>query len=956
MRYPLVQFRLWSFVLIFAFLTCVFASTQAAQLSDQLASTLSAKRSGDFLSVLVFMRQQPDIVAIRATHHLKSDSRRESHKILIDALKDFANTEQGDLRQTLDDASVQGEVSSYESYWIANAFQVRATKSFIEILQARSDIAVLIEDLPLQSLYYPPAQSTIQSAKGLGVSAGLRTIGADSMWALGYTGIGTLIASFDTGVNGKHPALIGSYRGNHGYSPQECWYDPVYNQSYPHWDPSLGETGKHGSETMGVMVGKDDATGDTVGVAFGAEWISAMVVDIPGANYLAAFQWIADPDGDPNTIDDVPDVLNNSWGFKQSNVGCMDIFWTAIDNLEALGTVVVFACGNEGPSPFSLRNPANRATTIYNSYAVGGTLVAGDTAWTRSSRGPSDCDSVSIKPQVTAPGYNIRTTNADTNVGYSSVIGTSFAAPHVAGAVALLRQYNPNASVDTIKWALMKSAVDKGTPGPDNTYGWGRINVMAALRLLPPNSEPNIYVQSVSHDSIHPGDVVDVVVTLKNSGVGASAVTGQLANPVSGISIINGFASFGDLPLNESGSNAASPYRLQLSSSIFEGSQLTVDLQVQAAGGSYQRTIKLYFVVGTALAKTMYTHVTDSCQFTVSNYGVYGLAHESILSRGGAGFLYPSTGSNNLYQCGLLIATDSNHVSDGVVNMIGSVDEDFDVVPGGNLTPLANGLLGDQETISRFADSHAKNPLGITVEQRTASYDSTRDANYVIMEYKITNNGLSAVNGIYVGLYCDWDFPWGSGGYDRSGFGRDLNLGYLWYQNQPDYRGTAILNREGASTFFAIRNSSYIYDGVSESEKFSFLTHHFADTASLTSYDQSYCIATGPFDLSPGASDTAAFVMIGAKDLASLRNSASMAKAHFDTAASFLCGDVDRSGIVDISDAIFLVDFIFGAGMAPDPLRAGDVDCSLRVDLSDVVYLVNYVFGAGITPCALCLR
>jgi len=68
----------------------------------------------------------------------------------------------------------------------------------------------------------------------------------------------------------------------------------------------------------------------------------------------------------------------------------------------------------------------------------------------------------------------------------------------------------------------------------------------------------------------------------------------------------------------------------------------------------------------------------------------------------------------------------------------------------------------------------------------------------------------------------------------------------------------------------------------------------------------------------------------------------------------YICGDADSSGSVDISDAVYLIAYIFGGGPAPDPLAAGDPDCSGSVDISDAVYLIAYIFGGGPVPCAAC--
>jgi hypothetical protein len=69
---------------------------------------------------------------------------------------------------------------------------------------------------------------------------------------------------------------------------------------------------------------------------------------------------------------------------------------------------------------------------------------------------------------------------------------------------------------------------------------------------------------------------------------------------------------------------------------------------------------------------------------------------------------------------------------------------------------------------------------------------------------------------------------------------------------------------------------------------------------------------------------------------------------------TYVCGDADGSKDVDITDAVYLISFIFSGGAAPDPLLSGDSDCSGDVDISDVVYLIAYIFSGGSAPCAAC--
>ena len=66
------------------------------------------------------------------------------------------------------------------------------------------------------------------------------------------------------------------------------------------------------------------------------------------------------------------------------------------------------------------------------------------------------------------------------------------------------------------------------------------------------------------------------------------------------------------------------------------------------------------------------------------------------------------------------------------------------------------------------------------------------------------------------------------------------------------------------------------------------------------------------------------------------------------------CGDLDASGQVDVTDAVYLINYIFAGGQAPQDSKGGDVNCSNQTDVTDAVYMINYIFASGAAPCAAC--
>lgn len=436
-------------------------------IDSHLREKLTGMPGDEMLRITLVLERQADIPALLARS--RSLTAGERHAVIVNALMEVAMDTQAPVLAALEELAARGAVKSYKDLWITNVVEATARADAIELLAAIPGVGSVFltpEAVPVEII---PGGQLPEDAE-----EGPRVIGADSLWRLGFTGAGRVVGHIDVGVEGTHPALSARWRGN-VEPPEECWLAP--GTDFPF------DNDGHGTATMGCLTGRDSATGDTIGVAIDALWISARLGDDEhSVSTSEALQWMADPDGNPDTFSDVPDVVSNSWVFIPETQ-CFQFDWTNIDNVEAAGAVVMFAAGNAGPSAGTVASPGSRNTSDVNGFAVGAVDDAKRIAnW--SSRGPSPCDDLTKKPEVTAPGVNALT--AALGGGYASASGTSIACPFAAGVVALLRELNPEATVEEIKYALLESAEDRGAGGDDNNYGMGVVNAFRAAEIVSP--------------------------------------------------------------------------------------------------------------------------------------------------------------------------------------------------------------------------------------------------------------------------------------------------------------------------------------------------------------------------------------------------------------------------------------------------------------------------------------
>ena len=777
-------------------------------------------------------------------------SRSEKHHRLINHFKGEAGNSQLALINVL--KKIPQKIKSYKSYWISNAVYIKGNAELIRQIAGRDDVAYVFRNLPL--ILIEPVASDLADQAVSGIEPGLDVIGVRTAWEMGLTGEGSIVCNFDTGVYGEHPALFSSWRGSNGATVAESWFDPYTNTNFP-----VDNRG-HGTHTMGTMVGFAGA--DTVGVAIGAQWIAAGVVDRGGsidrtiADILAAFEWAADPDGDPLTSADIPDVINNSWGVPAGFYGPCDMtFWDAIDNLEALGIVCVFAAGNEGPTASTIRTPADRISTQFNSFSVGAVDGGSLEVANFSSRGPSGCDGQTIKPEIAAPGVSIR--SCDRNGGYSLKSGTSMAAPHISGVVAILRQFNSLATVDQIKAALIAGAIDKGAPGEDNDYGYGLVNILNSLYHMPAPNHPFMRVISINIEDgqngiAEPGEQISFGITMENLGASGD-VEIELLSPVPGIQILNNIAYLGRVLRHETLSETA--FAVNIPSNY--GNDQSISFVLEFSSGSWSQTRNFEIIVGGEPEIAIATINTGTLTMSFSDIGQFGLGENSINPAGGAGFRYPVNGTDFMKEAALLILANGV-VSDGARDSQSISDNDF--LPNGS-GPYIDypGLFSDIDGYASYSDSLAENPIGVLINQQCFAWES--DVKFIIVEFNIENISGNRLNDLRIGLFCDWDLALSSGIDDIVNFDDIHSLGYI--QDIPSGWCVGIRSiTDYPASYRAIDNRQALADGFSDSEKIQFMSGGFSQVEYPEPGDYSHLLSIGPYSLDNGESEVAAYAFV----------------------------------------------------------------------------------------------
>jgi serine protease AprX len=491
------------------------AGEASAKISTQV---LLDTANGQDASFVVLLNDQADLSD--ASSIADQDARGW---YVYNALKEKAAATQGPILDLLD-----ARGAPHRSFWIANMITSEGDRSLVEDLAERTDVKVIETNRSTDAL---DGEDEVESTDdGNAVEAteqGVTNTQSPSLWTLGFKGQGIVVANQDTGMRWTHAALRTHYRGwisgttaDNNYN----WHDSIHARI----DGSDGGTASpatnscgynlvapcddqgHGTHTTGTAIGDDAGAGvgtgtNQIGVAPGAKWIGCRNMDAGNgraATYSECFQWFIAPtnlaglNADPTKR---PHVMNNSWGCPLVGELCArTVLQTVVNNTIASGIFVEVSAGNDGSACNTVQDPPSIYGNAFSTGAISGSTNA---LQSFSSRGPVNSDgSGRMKPDLVAPGASVRSSLRTNDTSYGTMSGTSMAGPHVVGVVALLWSARANLvrDIPRTEWLLTRSSNRTGitvpnnsggcggiVPTPNNHFGWGRVDALAAYNLEP---------------------------------------------------------------------------------------------------------------------------------------------------------------------------------------------------------------------------------------------------------------------------------------------------------------------------------------------------------------------------------------------------------------------------------------------------------------------------------------
>lgn len=703
----------------------------------------------------------------------------------------------------------------------------------------------------------------------------LKNIRAYRAWDVTKGDTSMLIGIVDGGTRLTHEDLAGQIQRNRR--------DPIdgidndndgYVDNYHGWDfadndndPTREANSVHGILVAGCAAAAADNGRGIAGVGFRCRFLPLKIYPSTPTGSFGGYEAIV------YAADHGCKVINLSWGgvggrsrFEQ------DVITYAAVNRDA---VVVAAAGN-----------TNAELDFYP--------ASYDHVLSVTALEPNDVkgasNTYSRRIDLSAPGQQILTALGNNDSDYYPVGGSSFAAPLVAGAAALVRVRFPQFNAEQVAAQIRRTTDDiyqlPGNAAYAGKLGSGRLNVHRAVALTDRRSARVLSrTFQPTRAAWQPGDTLRLSVDVQNLLQPVSSLTVTLTSLSPYVTVRQGSFAAGPLATLQRTSNVAAPFRLAVAGTVPLNTRAVLRYRLQDAATGYQED-----QYETLLLNPDYVVLNaNDLLLTLTSRG--NLAYDGAGSDIGEGVSYKG-GTPLLYEGGLILASTPTRVSDNVRNDRRGTNMDFSTLVRTVLR--AQPLRATQEAYGTFQDSLPTatrgRSLGLRVRQQAYAWASAPHRDYVILEYHLTNTSRDTLRSLHAGLFMDWDLP-GEASRNAATWDSVRAMGYVYDPVEPVlYAGVQLL-AGGRLSVCSLSNRTqsaapaYLGDGFTRAEKYMTLSNgtHYATLGSATTgTDISQVVGAALPRLAPGDSAVVAFAVLAAPSLPQLQTAAAAAQSQYN--------------------------------------------------------------------------
>ncbi|MBN2029233.1 S8 family serine peptidase [bacterium] len=683
----------------------------------------------------------------------------------------------------------------------------------------------------------------------------------------------------DTGVNLTHPDLSANIWKNPGETVGDGidndgnqFVDDVHGWDFGAYDndPNPSESITitdllrwHGTGVSGVAGAVTDNGIGMAAPAFNAKIMAVKVMNEDGIiwSHISAT-------GIVYAIDNGADIINASFGGPASNVTL-----EAVNYADEHDVLIIAAAGNDNSdSPIY---PAGYPSVI--------SVAASDQNDERAIFGFAQGSNYGYTVDVTAPGIHMVTTWNQN--GYTYASGTSLSTPLTASVAALLKGHHPEWDADQIGEQIRVSSdpIDDLNPSFEKKLGYGRINADRALML----SSPAIQFTEVTlvegsnakNDSIFdPGEEILVTFKVKNFLEPTSGIQLDLKTDNSDVILQDNSFFLSSLGTLEEWNNNGNPLKIKIDPHAPRGQKVDVLLNISSSG-AYEDYDYFDFFISPTYATIQGARV----QLTLSSNGKLGFI-DYPNNEEGEGFTFDNRG-NLLFEGAVMAATAPDSVSDVARGLNSNAqNDDFYADVDGEIEIHRPGDLSDQQGEAVFTDQNSPGALHLKIFQTTMAFDDSLDGEYILLRYHIENISTEPRQGLYFGLFLDWDVD---NLYDNvPGYDADLCMGYIYDPTTSIFGACQVVSETLPVSYHSILNEDEIYPeagGYSDAEKWAHLSGGIQPITHTDHGDYSHVLGVGPIDLSPGDSTVVGFALLGGEELDALIASGSHAREKWRT-------------------------------------------------------------------------